>query len=162
MLSIALTEHLLLLMFQCCCCQHPYGHNQCYIVLKVAHDDTAEHTPKPVYNAEEAGEQGQEFGPDPTDPEGIAESPEPVDPDFPEPIKSKTAVVQPLMLAWRTSYSSPATLSSSTMRIVAATHASSAGVQTEESFPCPAVTKPHASECFAALMHAKFHALYSC
>ena len=95
MLSIALTEHLLLLMFQCCCCQHPYGHNQCYIVLKVAHGDTAEHTPKPVYNAEEAGEQGQEFGPDPTDPEGIAESPEPVDPDFPEPIKSKTAVVQP-------------------------------------------------------------------
>ncbi len=63
-----------------------------------------------------------------------------------------------LMLAWRTSYSSPATLSSSTMRIVAAMHASSAGVQTEESFPCPAVTKPHASECFAALMHAKFHA----
>ncbi|KAL0033665.1 hypothetical protein WJX79_010885 [Trebouxia sp. C0005] len=51
-----------------------------------------EHTPKPVYNAEEAGEQGQEFGPDP---KGIAESPETVDPDFPEPIKSKTVVVQP-------------------------------------------------------------------
>ncbi len=59
------------------------------------HGDTAEHTPKPVYNAEQAGEQGQEWGPDTPDPKGIAESPEPVDPDFPEPIKSKTAVLQP-------------------------------------------------------------------
>ena len=75
-------------------CQHPYGHNQieCCTNLKAVHGDTAEHTTKPVYNAEEAGEQEQEFGPDP---KGIAESPEPVDPDFPEPIKSKTAVVQP-------------------------------------------------------------------
>ncbi|DBB00960.1 TPA: hypothetical protein ACH3X1_000873 [Trebouxia sp. C0004] len=51
--------------------------------------------PRPGLKAEQAGEQEQECGPDTPDPKGIAESPEPVDPDFPEPIKSRTAVVQP-------------------------------------------------------------------